>query len=458
MKFRNIKEVNSYLEYVEDKYSVFKILIFNKIPYWVYIRPSIVISMHIKDGIGEDSFPAIGFNLKKILLTIRSGFSGVFFIIKKRKVRFLFFESPRRVLGKEPYLSPLYKNLNQKDYIRLCYTEKWSYDEKDVVYLNFHKLTAITIAGILSPFLPLFMGLERFKILKSSTYELLGSCNRINFYKIKYFECIYWYFFFSLMLKITKPKKVFIVSNTFFIPLIAVCDKLKIETVEVQHGVISKYVPNYNLPNLNRSYFFPNQLLLLGNGWQFVEEFFPKGTSTRVLGSMIFPKNSGRRQEVNNEFILFISQKTSRKYFFEFMRNNIDVLKKYKIVYKLHPMEYEDRNIISNLIPLMLREGVKFIESEEDTATLISGAICQIGCHSTALLEGVQAGTLTLILKTPLHYYLDFLKSNFVKRVGVDRFDELSELLDAVKDPALDNNIEYFSELDEEVINEIVSI
>jgi hypothetical protein len=454
MKIKNIKDIASKLEMLENKYNLFSILILKKIPFWMFIRPTIFEAILSDEGLSEGVSPNRNIGIKKILLTMYAGISGLFSLIKKNKADYLFFETPRRFEGGEPYLSPLYENIDPKKYIRFCYTEKWTYRDDNVVYLNLLKLIGLFVSILLSPLAIFFLPRKEFSNFKSALKELLPKNGSQFFYKMKYFECIYWYFIFIFILRVSTPKKVFIVSNTFFIPLIAACDKYDIETIEVQHGVISKYAPNYNVSSLHRRYFFPRKILLMGDGWKFINSFLPRGVSTKVLGSVFFKNKSVKK---NREYVLFISQKNLRGYFLDFIKNNVNILNNYKIIYKLHPMEFGESDQIISMIPESISNNIKFIQDEVEIHTLLDKAIFQIGSYSTALLEGVQLKIPTLLIKTPLYYHLDFLVDKGVVLYSENSRD-FEDFIISFENSIVNNKSDFFQQIDIGVINEVVSL
>ncbi len=456
MEMNDLKDIYNFIKKFEAQYSIFDFRVLNGIPFWAYIRPSVAEEILINKHLIDAGSPSRGFTVRKIISTVYNGIADFLFLLKKRNVSYLFFETPRRIANKEPYLSPIYDKISSSKYIRFCYTEKWTYDEKNVLHLNFLKLIAIFISTCLSPLFFLFVGLRNNKLIINITNDLNVN-SKIWFYKMKFFELNFWYYVFLFTLKVTRPKKVFMVSSTFYIPLIAACDKLNILTYEIQHGIVSKYSFDYNFSELKRDFFFPSYLLLLGNEWNFVESFLPSGTKTRVLGSSIADEiNSRSRYDQNT--ILFISQKTIRKYIIDFINNNKWALENYKIVYKLHPMEYNDRELILSNIPKELKNNFQIIGNEATISELFNNSIVQIGSYSAAMLEGIQSGIPSLMIKTPLSNHLHFVQSSLMKTISSDIFNELEEYIKNSSTNTKSKKIEYYTEYNEDVLNEIITI
>ena len=92
MKIKNIKDIASKLEMLENKYNLFSILILKKIPFWMFIRPTIFEAILSDEGLSEGVSPNRNIGIKKILLTMYAGISGLFSLIKKNKADYLFFD------------------------------------------------------------------------------------------------------------------------------------------------------------------------------------------------------------------------------------------------------------------------------------------------------------------------------------------------------------------------------
>lgn len=450
MEIKNLKDINNTLLRIEKKHNLFSIKILNKIPVWTYLRTNLVEHMYVKYNLTEAVAPKRNFTFLVLLNTFFSGFLSFYLFFKKRKSSIWFIETSRRINGKEPYCQPIYDELNKESYSKFCYSETWNYNN-DVIYLNFVKLFIMFLSILLSPFLSFFITSPNYKTLQCAIKDIIGD-NSYNFNQ-KYIECFLWYIFFNISFKINKPKKIFIVSNTFFIPLIAVCDKYSVETIEIQHGIMSKYTLNYNFPNLERKSFFPNKILLLGNSWSFMEKYFPKGVETLTLGSQNFNRKKNNLK-TENKSVLIVSQKPIRDYLISFLNSNKSILCDFKIYFKLHPMEVSMKKEILNNIHNCLHANLNIIGNEKSVNELQNIVACQIGAYSTALVEGVQYDLPTLLVKTPLSDHLHFLKNTGIKTTPINKTDLILFLRSKHKN----YNVEYFTGLKKQTIDEITSI
>tara|TARA_B110001469_G_C9638373_1_gene320481 strand:- start:614 stop:1987 length:1374 start_codon:yes stop_codon:yes gene_type:complete len=454
MIINNQKEAFDFLRKIEKKYSVFQFKIAKKTPFWAYVRPDILKIILFKSKLSDDnSIHSKKPDARGIWKSVFSGCTGFFKLLTNGRCDYVFFETPRRVDQVEPYLSPYYQDIKSCDYIRLCYTELWKFDDNKVIYLNFLKLIFIGISVFLSPLVYIFYHVKMERLYYAVKY-LHDSSDRFWFYRIKFAEFLLWHYTFYMIFKLINPQKVFFSSSTFFIPIIAACDKLGIETVEVQHGLITKYSPEYNFSDLNRDGLFAQTLLLMGPSWLFVKDLLPKGVEVKSVGSLMFIKNGERVK--NSRSILFISQKPYRKFFITFIRNNKSLLKNYNLIFKLHPMEYFDEQDIEDCMPTELKGKIQFVNNEFTMQQLHNSALCQIGCTSNALVEGVQRGVPTLILDTPLRFYLDFLNDVIIQVIPCSRFDSFSIFINKFTESNENKNI-FFSPIDEKVVKEIVS-
>ena len=449
MEVIDLESICEKIQTAEKKHKLFEIKLFNKIPIWAYLRPNVAEFMYVKFKLTEKVEPERNFTVKKILNTIINGFKSFILFFQKRKSKFWFFETSRRINKKEPYCQYIYEEISKTNYTKLCYSEKWKYDS-DIVYLNFSKLLIFSLSIILSPFFSLFINKKNRKILNSAINDILGD---VGFsFRQKYIECMLWYFYFSLAYKISKPKKVFIVSNSFFIPLIAVCDNYNVETLEIQHGIMSKYSLNYNFEGLDRKWFFPKKVLLLGKEWSFMKKYFPHGVKTLVLGSSNHSINKNKNLKRNG--VLFISQKPIRKFLISYMNKNKTIFSKFKLILKLHPMEFSFKNSVANDIDKDLLKNLTIISDEESLRFLQQNVKVQIGAYSTGVIEGIQMKLPTLLVDSPLSCHLHFLNSDNIKTCKISKI----ELRDFLKSDLTNDCFQFFSKYNKKVINEIITI
>ncbi|MDR1773276.1 MAG: hypothetical protein LBR30_00145 [Clostridioides sp.] len=446
---KEITEIFKSFENSERNNDVYNVLL-KKIPFWTYIRPTVLNQVVKKNNLGEGNKSSFKFKLDKLIKTTLIGIRDLIRINRITKIDYLFFESSRRISDKEPYCSQFYEIIEKDKYMKLCYSERWSYDE-EILYLNFFKGIFYFISIIMSPFSFLTFkqcDVQRIKNTISDIQEDL----RIPL-KRKYFELLFWYFFFTYLIKKSKPAKVFFVSNTFFIPLIAVCEKYNVETMEIQHGVISTYSVNYNFSNLNRKYFFADNLLLLGSSWLFVNSFIPSGSKTIVIGNNILSKQFSAQSKKSH--ILFISQKIIRKYLIKFIVTNCDILKNELILFKLHPREFPDVKTIQEDLSGLSLNRLNIITNEKSLDELLIDSKLNIGCYSMALIEGVQMNIPTIVINSPLSKVIDFLVFDKLQYVSYN--DKLSELpISLSSENAL--KPDYFSSSNIKALEQIVRI
>ena len=336
----------------------------------------------------------------------------------------------------EPYLEKHFrpirtKNIRYFDYINFIKATK----KRFFKFINpiFGKLCTNDINEI---FL-LFNALNKaFSVNFDKDKEIKNVENLILNYKIskKYYEKI---------LNKIKPKIIIEVVSYGFDRLLfnELAKKRGIKIVELQHGTMGKYHIAYNFYKKLELDTFPEYIFLFGEYWKNNTRFPLEKENLIVTG---FPYFESRLKEltINNrksskkENILFISQGTVGK---ELSRlainlNNLIDRKKYNIIYKLHPGEYDRWK---NEYPWLKESNIRVIDNNKnDIYYYFSKCNFQIGTSSTAILEGLGFNLKTFIYKVYGYKYMkDLYENNYAKLVV--SAEEIVEGLDSNK-----NNIE----------------
>jgi hypothetical protein len=240
------------------------------------------------------------------------------------------------------------------------------------------------------------------------------------------------FLYYNKMLKKKKPKKIFIVVSYGSAALIEACKINNITVVEIQHGTINKFHLGYSFPNDSNIPYFPDEIYLFGEYWA---DSTPLPLENKKLKNYGFPYLEGRLEEykdyskINNQ-ILFISQGTIGRELadvaYKFARNNKD----YKIVYKLHPGEYDrwqqDYKTLNEAVKL---DNFKVIDNNNiNLYQLFAKSEYQVGVYSTAIYEGLTLNCKTVLLDLPGVEYMEYLiEENIVKFAKDD--EELTEVI-----------------------------
>lgn len=215
--------------------------------------------------------------------------------------------------------------------------------------------------------------------------------------------------YYKKLLNIIKPKIILeVVSyrNTCMI-VNELAKEMGITTIELQHGVMHKDHAAYHYFTKEKIVQLPDKLFVFSDYWKKCISF-PIGDENIVTTG--FPHYESKRDLYINstridkrKTIIFLSQGTIGQQLSKLasdLCSKLD-LKDYRLIYKLHPAEYETWE---KDLPLLMNNAVEVIDDRSvDLYKLFSQSDFQIGVYSTALFEGLGFGLKTLIYKVG-HY------------------------------------------------------
>ncbi|MGY0372534.1 hypothetical protein [Clostridium sp. JNZ J1-5] len=240
--------------------------------------------------------------------------------------------------------------------------------------------------------------------------------------------------YYNKILDNIKPKVILEVCHYEFDKLLIneVAKKKGIKVIELQHGTIDKYHVSYNfykkmsLPN------FPDYIFTFGEYWSKTSRFPIEKENIIDIGFYNFEKKQSEfRDKSEARNILFISQNTIGK---ELSKLALELNKKldgqYKIIYKLHPREFQVWKVD---YPELVNSGIEVIDNnDKDLYYYFSISDMQVGVYSTAVFEGIGFNVKTCIYNTFGHEYMKSLYESGCARL-VDNEDEIIEELSCEK-------------------------
>ena len=235
-----------------------------------------------------------------------------------------------------------------------------------------------------------------------------------------------------------------------------------IEVIELQHGTITDYHLGYSYPEKTRLNgdipYFPDKILSFGDYWM------NEDTSPIPMDNVI-PIGFSYFEEQSKDFIgldavenqiLFISQGVIGKYLsqlaFEFAKTQRDL----KIIYKLHPGEYETwKENYPQLVEASSFDNFEVIDNSEiPLYNLLAKSNCQVGAFSTAIYEGLMFNCKTFILDVPgIEYLDDLIDGKYVFKIG--NADDLIDNLDDFKPTYYDKDF-FFKNLDKNLLKSVI--
>ncbi len=234
------------------------------------------------------------------------------------------------------------------------------------------------------------------------------------------------YKYYSNLLKIRKPEKVFLVVHYTNSSLIAACKDQQIPAIEIQHGTTSPYHLGYNFPyDSEKLKYFPDNFYAFGKFWIETINFPLKQDEINYYG---FPHliNNIKKYNLNktqDKHVLFISQGAIGKKLFRIAVGLAKVLDDYKISFKLHPGEL-DKTYYQGIIEQNNVDNLNLHGKETNLYQLINNTKNVVGVYSTALYEALLFKCTVYIANIDGVEYVE----NLIDKNYADTFDGVKEL------------------------------
>lgn len=278
--------------------------------------------------------------------------------------------------------------------------------------------------------------------------------------KIHILNFRYDYAKYTQLFKKRKPQKIFVVVAYENQAVVSAAKDLGIEVVELQHGTITDYHLGYSYPLKSRLNgeiaYFPDKILTFGDYWINNETSPISEDNIIPVGFSYFEVVSKDYQNLsaNPDQVLFISQGVIGKYLskfaYEFALKRPDL----KIIYKLHPGEYETwKDNYSELVNDL--DNFQVIDnSKTPLYELFARSAYQVGAFSTAIYEGLMFNCKTFILDVPgVEYLSDLIDKGYVFKIN--SADDLVDNLEKFKPKEYDKNF-FFKNLDTRLLREVI--
>ena len=220
------------------------------------------------------------------------------------------------------------------------------------------------------------------------------------------------YYFYTKLLKKLSPKVVYIVVSYGSADIVKAAKDLDIKVVELQHGIFSEFHLGYSYPNRTKKLdFFPGEFLVWSEYWKDLLKLPIDNDNIKIKPFEFLEINKQKYKDIKKlDQIVVLSQGNVGNTIARLVLKNIKLFKDLKIVYKLHPGEYDRYKNYNDLTKLI--KNYKNIEVVEDVNLhkLLASSKYQLGINSTALLEGVEFGCKSILLDTSgIEYMTKFI-------------------------------------------------
>ena len=399
---------------LEDKYNFFEIKI-NNIKIWQYIRFSCCAKI-LEELTGVRTTNKE--NRKKIICQSKKDINEYFkrneFLLRKKTL--LIINHPRRVKDGKIYkcfvTDAFLKSIKSSYYVFEDSYEGKHYQPvptKNIKYRNINNLQnwisyndkndREKIKTVVKKIIKCFEKelLIQFGVkLNKYIFELIDNTLRMIFYGRLYAKII---------LRLIRPKAVLIAVhyNVYNQALIEVAKEMKIPTIELQHGRIGESHAAYNFINIRNIETFPDYVFVYGN----YEKEIPRYPITKEqIFAIGYPELEQKaeyykkiKKENKRKVVTFISSPTDgniiSKYAIEFAKRTKE--KDFKIIYKLHPSEY---NTWKEQYLNLTEYKISIVNSNlHDIYYYLGHSDYVIGISSTVLFEAMMFNVNIIILR-----------------------------------------------------------
>jgi hypothetical protein len=194
--------------------------------------------------------------------------------------------------------------------------------------------------------------------------------------------------------------------------LTRIARQLGIHVVELQHGNMCRYHIGYNFAHQENLKTLPDEIFTFGKYWQDKPRLTANGVRLTATG---MPYYESKMQAVDaqpsdgTERILIISQESLGHRFAAIamaLARSLDP-NRYKIIYKLHPREYD---IWEQVYPEAFRKANIEVMGNVDLYTLLSRCDTHIGVYSTTIIESLGFSKQLILLEGyGAHYFSDLI-------------------------------------------------
>tara|TARA_B110000459_G_scaffold202205_1_gene254738 strand:+ start:1224 stop:2564 length:1341 start_codon:yes stop_codon:yes gene_type:complete len=427
---KTIKDLCEFIWYLEDKYKLLSFEIDN-VKVWQYLRMEIYYLMAEELGILEQrnkSQQSISVLIKNSFSLFKNIFiANPFLTLNKQKDVVVFTHNRSKKIEdkfEDIYTQSLVADLRKSNKSFLCFEKPFQgkhLRDKDpnVKYQDFILLASILYGKLYrikdKDSLGLIRQVEKeIENATNNSIDLISLIKR-NVGRYKLGNKLYLSLFNTI-----KPMVIYSVASYSYLgDMICAAKTLGIKTIELQHGVISKYHMGYSFEKKQDLLYYSDVFYSWGNFWnKSVNNTFNevKSNGFQYFRDRIKCYNN----TVKENKILILSQTALGEKIMNETLKLVNKLSGFQILYKLHPEEYKMYKKYPSYSKLASNKNLIFIE-ECNLYQIMSESKIQIGVFSTALYEGVGLCCNTFLYNlNGLEYMRDLIDSGHAKVLAPD--------------------------------------
>lgn len=429
MKSINSEQLCNIFFEIENKYKLLDIEIQN-VKIWQASRMSLYYYLAHKYGIEEQAHTKITITskLKKLSSYIfNSIIHNPFF---RKKCHVVVFSHPRVKLVDSENI-----DIYTKYFIDDLKKQNINFLELESAFLGVHKKelndhTSYTdyivfITNIFKKFIPIQFTDGELKLIENINSHLSTSfgvevdisnilIDKIRRFKIKNY-------LYKKLLKKLSPHTIYIVVSYMNSDIVQAAKDLKIKVVELQHGILSDFHLGYSYPNRKGTLeYFPDEFLVWNQYWKDLMKLPIDNANIKIKPFEFLEINKYNYKDVKKlNQIVVLSQGNIGNTLAQLVLENIELFNGLKVVYKLHPGEYDRYDNYKALNELIkVADNIEIVE-DVDLHHLLASSKYQLGVNSTALLEGVEFGCETILFDiSGVEYMNKFIEFYNLKKVN----------------------------------------
>jgi len=449
----SIADICRFIWQIEEKYLLFNQTIDN-IYFWELIRFRLLrtiydatqrIELNQHNNTASKKTRSIKKRLVEFINFSKSVYNSYLYGVynNKQTVDILIFEHPRKVFYQNSYI-----DIYTDDFVNRCKKKNIHYELIEAPYngAHFNKASlrksylehdyfSLIIRRLIDKYSPnkrVSLLDCHIKLLRQIQNEIANrfhvkidlftpTINQLSTFKLEYD-------FYNHLLLRKKPKKVYCVISYGQKPLISACKDNNIETVEFQHGFMSKYHLGYSYPGKQKIHYFPDKIFLFGKYWSSSTPL-PLSEHQIIYDGFPYIERKLRKVTVSKRKnqILFISQQPMGKDLFKisckFARKHPD----YIVIFKPHPTEIAYAKIDQYSRKIKGLKNFILIQSNStDIYNLLASSEYVVGIFSTALFEAIAIKCKVLLVNLPgIENMENFLEKKYA--ILVNNEDDIYE-------------------------------
>ena len=427
---KTVKDLCEFIWYLEDKYKLLDFEIDN-VKVWQYLRMEIYYLMAEESGVlyqRNQSQQSISVLIKNSFSLFKNIFiANPFLTLNKQKDVLVFTHNRSKKIDdkfEDIYTQSLVSDLRKSNKSFLCFEKSFQgkhIREKDsnVKYQDF-----ILFASILYGKLYRIKDKDSLETISKLEKEIENTTNKsidlISLFKKNIGRYKLGNKLYLKLFKRIRPKVIYSVASYSYLgDMIAAAKSLGIKTIELQHGVISKYHMGYSFVKKQKLLYYSDVFYSWGNFWnKSVDNTFNEVKSN---GFQYFRDRSKLyKNTVKENNILILSQTALGEKIMNETLKLINKFSEFQILYKLHPEEYKMYKEYPSYSKLASYKNLIFVE-ECNLYEIMSKSKIQIGVFSTALYEGLGLSCNTFLYNlNGLEYMRDLIDAEHAKVMSAD--------------------------------------